>query len=599
MSKSIRRLFRLAAALPLLLPGTAGADALPILTDGYMTDWTVGPVHTDPSGDQGASGVDFQNLWIANDDDWLFIRFETTAVIDLNEGPDMILGIDSDQNGATGVAVGSLGCELVWQFDLRRGIFFITPPAIVVHFDDVRIRTAPTVTGSDFEVAINRHALPDGVNTLFNGNDIRIAIVDEASGDRLPDGTGGVDYSFVSGVPFGPPNDLTKVNATDVRFMTWNMLFNNIADPALDPQLDRVFSAIDPQIINVQEVFESPAQTRALIEGWLPSGVDENWFAFGTSDVVTVSRYPFVGLWTIGGNFAGLIDVSDDLGNDLLVINTHLPCCDDDAGRQVEADAIMEFVRDAITPGGAVNVAANTGIVLTGDMNLVGSRQQLITLLTGDIVDEVTYGPDFAPDWDGTDLFDLASPQTEVRMPYTWKKQNPFAGADMPGRLDMILFTDSVLGVGNRFNLFTPNMSAGELTALNLQADDVTDISDHIPHVCDFTGSTTGVGDAGQSAPPPALTAFPNPMRSRVAISIDVTESMSLDVSVFDARGRLVARTGDAAAGLISSGGRIDWQGRDSSGRPAPSGAYFVRVRGTNGEGRVTLEQTVRVALLR
>lgn len=77
----------------------ARADALPILTDGYGDDWTVPPLVVDPAGDDGASGVDFRNVWVANDDDWLFIRFETTAEIDLNDGPDMILGIDADLNG--------------------------------------------------------------------------------------------------------------------------------------------------------------------------------------------------------------------------------------------------------------------------------------------------------------------------------------------------------------------------------------------------------------------------------------------------------------------------------------------------------------------
>ena len=44
---------------------------------------------------------------------------------------------------------------------------------------------------------------------------------------------------------------------------------------------------------------------------------------------------------------------------------------------------------------------------------------------------------------------------------------------------------------------------------------------------------------------------------------------------------------------------RVDWEGRDRQGRLAPSGAYFVRVTATDRDGRVTLEQTVRVALLR
>ena len=37
-------------------------------------------------------------------------------------------------------------------------------------------------------------------------------------------------------------------------------------------------------------------------------------------------------------------------------------------------------------------------------MNLVGNDNQLLTLISGDISNELFFGNDFSPDWDSSDL---------------------------------------------------------------------------------------------------------------------------------------------------------------------------------------------------
>ena len=121
----------LATALALvLLPGSASSTALPILLDGYYDEWVEAPVHVDPAGDDGSSGIDFRNLWVAEDDDWLFIRFDTTVEVPLDEATDMALYIDTDTNSGTGVSVGGLGAELRWRFGNRSGTFYTIHPSI-------------------------------------------------------------------------------------------------------------------------------------------------------------------------------------------------------------------------------------------------------------------------------------------------------------------------------------------------------------------------------------------------------------------------------------------------------------------------------------
>ncbi len=107
-----------------------------------------------------------------------------------------------------------------------------------------------------------------------------------------------------------------------------------------------------------------------------------------------------------------LIDLPGWFGQDLLVINSHLKCCGgqtNDDKRQLEVDATIAFILDAKTPGGVIDLPTETPFVILGDLNLVGDRQQLITLLTGEIINTPIFGNGGPPDWDNTDLEDLLS----------------------------------------------------------------------------------------------------------------------------------------------------------------------------------------------
>jgi len=115
-------------------------------------------------------------------------------------------------------------------------------------------------------------------------------------------------------------------------------------------------------------------------------------------------------------------------------------------------------------------------------MNFVGFARQLETLLTGDIADEGAYGPDFAPDWDGTGLHDIVARQTEKRMGYTWRSD---FSSFWPGRLDFIITTDSVVETGNHFILYTPEMSPAARAAYGLFAGD-SYASDHLLFCADL-----------------------------------------------------------------------------------------------------------------
>ncbi|MHB8078115.1 MAG: FlgD immunoglobulin-like domain containing protein [Candidatus Krumholzibacteriia bacterium] len=88
-------------------------------------------------------------------------------------------------------------------------------------------------------------------------------------------------------------------------------------------------------------------------------------------------------------------------------------------------------------------------------------------------------------------------------------------------------------------------------------------------------------------AAPPAIrleTARPNPFNPRTELAFVLGAAAHVRLTLHDARGRLVAVLTDAdrAAGRHA----VIWNGTDARGRPAPSGAYFARLR-VGGETRV------------
>lgn len=161
------------------------------------------------------------------------------------------------------------------------------------------------------------------------------------------------------------------------------------------------------------------------------------------------------------------------------------------SARQVHADEIVRWIRDIRTPGGEIDLPPNTPIVVLGDFNVYDTdpAYHLTTLLTGDIVNEDDYGPDIAPDWDGTSLAD-ALPRHNARGDdvYTWRDDTQEFN---PGALDRILYTDSAIAVSHAFVLNTTDMTEAELAGSGLKAGDVmldagTGRYDHLPLVVDM-----------------------------------------------------------------------------------------------------------------
>ncbi|MCB0851768.1 MAG: T9SS type A sorting domain-containing protein, partial [Bacteroidetes bacterium] len=520
--------------------------------------------------------IDFGKLWITNDQENLFLRIEVGGEINLQDNNYITLYLDTDNNASTGIPAHGIGAELSYNFGQRLGEIAFGGPALPVYQNDIKLVSSPTVTSTEFEIAISRNTFYNGL-PLLGQDSFRICLIDQANPglDQVPDNAGGISYSFAPNLNDSlPPFSISQTNSQHLRILSYNVLSNNLFEPGLQGNFQRIIQSINPAIIGFQEIYShTSAEVATKMETFLPSAAGEQWYHSSVMpDIKVVSRYPVIGTYPIpnSGNGAFLIDLGD---RDMFFIVAHPPCCANNEARQAEIDAMMGFLRDARNGLiGGLTLENETPIVIVGDMNLVGFKTQKETMLTGDILDESAYGPDFTPDWDGSALEDSKPYTTGLPMTFTWYAEN---SSFSPGRLDYIVYSGSVMNLENSFALFTPELSGDSLALYNLQADDVVLASDHLPVVADFSfGEATAVEPVGDEQTL-AIQVFPNPTRDLVTLNYFLPQNGDVEITIYSVEGNKVLEkhTGNRSAGNHEA--QVDL-GAFSNG------VYLVRLRSRN-----------------
>lgn len=471
-----------------------------ILLDESYEDWENGATsYIDKKNDGLTNGIDITDVKISNDDLNLYIYFDINKEINIQANNNLTIFIDIDNNPSTGVSKNGIGVDLTYSFGFRGGKLYLSNSSIDIFHDQVGLITSPTVTSSKFEMCVLRD-LNYGNIHLKMANAIKLFISDESNaGDKAPD-TGAYSFGFDSSKIFElKPFSFSKVDANDLRVVSYNVLQDNMFDPSLRSNYERIFKALRPDIVGMCEIYSnSGAQAATLIESFLPSSTNQKWY-YGEAvpDIRVVSRYPIINARNIDGNGAFHLDVG---GQQVLLIVAHLPCCDDETGRQAEVDKIMSFVRSVKYGISSFQLPINSPIIIVGDMNLVGLRQQKQTFIDGNIINNGSFGPDFNPDWDNTNLEDAKPLTTNLPFTFTWYNEY---GRYSAGRLDYVFYTGAVMALKNSFALWSPSLSDQELTSSGLQRLDIPKASDHVPVVVDFdlSGKTNLIGEVNNQLP--------------------------------------------------------------------------------------------------
>jgi endonuclease/exonuclease/phosphatase family metal-dependent hydrolase len=294
------------------------------------------------------------------------------------------------------------------------------------------------------------------------------------------------------------PSTLPRKPNGATRLVSWNVEWEG---PAKNPPpFRRVLAALDADILSLQEWRIAENDLAKWFSTHLPS--PQPWRAHTYPDlgVAVVSRLPLTPLTTdrlvpdrdVDGKSRSAIRfvaarVETPLGP-LLTGSMHLKCCGgkdtyEDRLRIAQVETIRTFVRSVLAQ------EPDLRPVLSGDFNLVGSRQPL-DLLASDL------------DSDGSALGVADALVAGGDAAFTWTDaDSPFS----PGRLDYTLFADADLEVAQSFVLDVARLSPASRAAAGLEGNDQL-ASDHRPLVIDLMRRAPKT-----AAPAPA----PNSPRSR------------------------------------------------------------------------------------
>jgi endonuclease/exonuclease/phosphatase family metal-dependent hydrolase len=576
----------------ILFYSNAVSQSLPIFLDGRTDDWNV-PVPTYFDTENDGNLYDFKYISVTNDEQFLFIRLKITPFLKLIEDNQLTLYIDGDNNSSTGAQINGIGAELKWDLGLRTGQFF-TNGTTNISFPEIQYRSLPTVTDTTYEVAIGKDVRPNGTDLLFTSPTIKLFLIDtDSNGDWMPNNGETFEYVFDE-TPTTPlvPTEISREDTSLLRVMNWNVLWDGLLDPQREDSFERILQAVNPDIICFNEFFNSSAnQVRNAINQMLPLSGGASWNAVKLdAGNVTLSKYPITQSWLVYPDqriTASLINLPQRFEKDILVINCHYKCCggvSNDETRQREADATIAFILDAKIPGGVIDLPSETPFIVLGDLNLVGDRQQLITLITGEIINTQLFGNGGTPDWDSTDLEDILSQQSDKRTAYTWRNDE---SSFSPGRLDFQIFSNSVMSVEKDFVIQTEVMSQDRLNAYGFQLLDTKTASDHFPKVIDlnfdFISSLKEESDLINFK---LKQNYPNPFNPTTKIQFEMPENSYATLKIYDVLGNEIAK-------LVNEHLPAGEYDVDFNATELPGGVYFYQLKTDN------FIQTKKMALLK
>lgn len=532
--------------IPILISFQIFSQSLPIFLDGRFDDWTL-PVPTYIDTENDGNNLDFKYFSVTNDETFLYFKLKATPFFKLVEDNQILLYIDGDNNSGTGFQINGIGAELRLNLGQRNGYNYYTNSTFT--HSTIQFRSLPGVTDTTHEFAIGLQYIPPSGG---NGT-IKILFIDNSTGgDRMPNIGETFTYTFdITPVEPFTPIDISRTDTSLLRIMNWNVYNDGLLNQARQPSYQRILQALNPDIIAFNELFQSSAfQVRNAMNQLLPLPSGGQWHAVKLdAGNVTVSKYPITQSWLVYPPqriTASLIDLPEKFGKDILIINSHYKCCGgaaNDEVRQREADATIAFLLDAKTPGGSITLPDMTPFIVLGDLNLVGDRQQLITLLTGEIINTQLFGNGATPDWDNTNLDDILSSHSDKRTAYTWRNdQSTFP----PGRLDFQIYSNSIINIENNFVLQTEVMTPERLNVYGLQLSDTRTASDHFPKVSDISFKlSTGNDDLYELKDFYLYQNYPNPFNPVTKIKFTIPnviasetkQSQFVSLKVYDVLG--------------------------------------------------------------
>ena len=523
-----------AIAVAACAPDPANSPAPPIWTDGAFEDWAAVPATvTDPIGDIPPwSPVDLGAVSVRDDPRFIHLLVDLGDTVTVQGMPGTIeVVLDADGDPGTGGSYGGVdGADLAVvlsrqadpaadRYGAGVGVRGIGAGGAddIESAAQVGLLVSPTHSSDRFEIRLERRALADG------GGGRVVAVAGEVVAGRLRyvragilvDETPVFAHTLTTEPGEGPPlleADAVARTPNALRVVTWNVSDGNFRDRP--EAFQRVLAALSPDVVLLDEVYAdvTTADLARFGEGlardgesswnwWLAAGGGRQRTAVaarglelrGEEDLARVDHDPgALERWVLevgdvpesprmpppstlarseagGGLSATGAWVTVD-GQDILFVPVDLQSAGYDGSPR---DRLRELQARTLNRAVAAVLAdrPDAGLVIGGDLNLVGSARPLARLRS-----ELGSG--------GDNLEVARLERLRDRSLATWRStraRDPFS----PGRLDYVLYRSSVLQVERAFVFDAADLSPDALEQLGVRVSDTLE-SDHLPLVVDF-----------------------------------------------------------------------------------------------------------------
>jgi endonuclease/exonuclease/phosphatase family metal-dependent hydrolase len=366
---------------------------VPVHVDGEFMEWPV---------QQGTS-----SLRAASDSDGVYVYFQLANPVVFQAEANLALYFDTDGDAGTGLD----GFELRWDAGSQSGTEFNAAgsPAGQVGHSDIGLVVAPTIDSDAFELVLSR--------SVFSASATRIKV------EHTSTSFSEVIHLELSDTAFASTRDGSRPDFTDVRLLSYNVRFDGLWDSDLRSDFETEIASFQADIIAFQEIYSYTANETLQ---WV-QGVDGSFaHAVNNADCHIISKHPIADSWSLDGNLAARISLAS--GEELMLINVHLPCCSSVGGRQSEMSTIEDFIAD-IRQGNVANVSTNIPILAVGDFNLVDADSANIASFEA-----------------GTGLTRTRFLQLNRNISSTW--ENP-GSSFSPGQLDWMFISEGLIALNN------------------------------------------------------------------------------------------------------------------------------------------------------
>jgi endonuclease/exonuclease/phosphatase family metal-dependent hydrolase len=490
------------------LLGIATAQSQPVHTpaiviDDAFGDWDRIEVGADDPADAPSSPVDFRNVRVTADGQFIYVQLDCAKTIGIQALPvgTIWLLVDQDNNPATGQTVkGAAGIDLAMELGQGAVIrkYATTPAAPVnVSVAESGFLFSPRFASSRFEFRVDRGASRQaGIKFVY---DQAGTIRDETVSIR-------VELPALESLQAPGPNDripaldpLRRADGETLRVAIWNVSGFPKTDRG---RYLRMLRAINADIVMLDEA--DPRKSAVEVAQWFNTMVADagsGWHAivgkayqgtivaargaltpaFDRADYPRGSIEPFIAGYSpdararvrasIEESGVGTTGALAIIGG-RRVLSVPVDLTSGGALTSGDAQRVMEATAIATAARRAVIGTRPDAIVVGGDFNLMGARDPLDTLLNGGL------------DVDRSSLADVRAIKLDGRSNATWR--NLGGGRFSPGRLDWLLYSDSSLTQVGGFVFDTADLSPYWLALHHLFKNDSEYASDHLPVVADF-----------------------------------------------------------------------------------------------------------------